>query len=152
MSGPGGILSAFDLSRPIHNLGVSHADLVALWCGQEAQAVVAIRVGVNVVTLRKLVAALCLPKRAVARRIGVEAVMERLARDSVEGRVAPGHRLCALPPAPVIEVLDPPFWTPARDVAVLATKGRYAAINALAAELAVPATRITGRWHVLRAR
>jgi len=44
-----------------------------------------------------------------------------------------------------------PFWTPARDLAVLQTAGVYRAIEALARDLGKPAAVILQRWHRLRA-
>lgn len=44
-----------------------------------------------------------------------------------------------------------PFWTPERDLSVLATAGRYPAIEALAKALGRRRDAVLQRWHQLRA-
>lgn len=44
-----------------------------------------------------------------------------------------------------------PFWTPERDLSVLATAGRYPAIEALAKVLGKGRDAVLQRWHQLRA-
>lgn len=44
----------------------------------------------------------------------------------------------------------PDFWTFERDLAVVAVKGAYAELSALATEWEQPMQRLIGRWHVLR--
>jgi transposase len=62
---------------------------------------------------------------------------------------APARR--SPPPPPPPPPAAPPGWSVDRDAAVLATKGRYAKLAALAARWGEPMQRVHARWHRLRA-
>lgn len=44
-----------------------------------------------------------------------------------------------------------PFWTPERDLVVMATAGNYRALSAAAQSIGRPVTYVQLRWHQLRA-
>lgn len=52
---------------------------------------------------------------------------------------------------PVVGLPGSDFWTEARDLKVLASKGRYGRVADLAKAFGIPSTRIMARWHLLRA-
>lgn len=112
-----------------------------------------------------------LPKPARDRAPGIDAFdIDTAARMRAEGRsineiaehfMVTRHyvqrRLGERPPTPV-PIAAPrldrapahPWWTPERDLAVYETKGRHAALSALAATLGRPIAFVQQRWHQLR--
>lgn len=83
---------------------------------------------------------------SIRTRLGLPA---RRARAQPRPKAAPA---IAEPQGPVIPSLPPhPFWTPERDLAVMATAGRHEAVAALAGQIGRPMVAIRQRWHQLRA-
>jgi predicted DNA-binding protein (UPF0251 family) len=66
---------------------------------------------------------------------------------------APVRPVRAVRPAAVLppgQMAAAPDWGAARDAEVIATKGRYVRIAALAGKWGLPIARVTARWHLLR--
>jgi hypothetical protein len=62
---------------------------------------------------------------------------------------ARGRRAPTPPPPPPPPA--PPGWSVERDAALIATRGRYAQLAALAERWGEPLQRVQARWHRLRA-
>lgn len=75
-----------------------------------------------------------------------------LTRRSKTDRPAKAEKPAAPDPRLRVPAMPPhPFWTPERDLSVLATAGRYPAIEALAKTLGRRRDAVLQRWHQLRA-
>lgn len=118
-------------------------------------------VGVDIDRLRQLWRE-GVPNKAIAAELGisrpyVSTLGQRLGlpRRVRGGRVMEAcqpRRVDEAPPiVPGADVPRPPVWSVERDGAILATRGAYAELQALARDWGIASARIVARWHLLRA-
>lgn len=98
---------------------------------------------------RQIAAALAIPEGSVGNhmtRLGLTSRRQR------RGSAAPLLAASAAVSAPLQPPVLPahPFWTPERDLAVMAGAGRHAAMTHLARSLGRPVADVQMRWHRLR--
>jgi hypothetical protein len=77
---------------------------------------------------------------------GRQTFVRTKARRTTQAAPAPEPEMPPLPEMP-----PHPFWTPVLDLAVMATRGKYPALAALAGQMGKPMSAVQQRWHQLRA-